>query len=165
MFENLNTKINAWNLVTVLATASVAQFAHSCDGFFSIVFACITVPGILSLFNKVTFQNDKYFSADGIDLSNKLPINFTFIIVVFVISVFISETIMDNLLFFMSLPMLFFILNNVPISILFNKNSWQNSKEVYGILSNPNNTNVKSSTTDPKRFWSIDNIYYHRDRK
>ncbi|MCC8399353.1 MAG: hypothetical protein LN563_02080 [Rickettsia endosymbiont of Platyusa sonomae] len=126
-----------------------------------LVLSLTLVPYLLTRFNKTKYISNKIFlNSQGKDLTNKLPKRFSiiFLVNIFFTAACISKNFNElNLSSIIGialvLPISYFIYKNCPISILFNKNAWQ--EEVIGIKAGTYNANVHSSST-----FSSNNIYY-----
>lgn len=147
----------------------------------------IGIPIIVRHFSKVTFTDGKFLTIEGreLDVPNQLPNGF-FIVVTTIGMVILIETILHKFprmhgnaivnlivspIFVISLIfnfVLFFILKNCPISILFN---YQFLKQQNARASKLNRYRYKSSAssnsyssnwvTDPRQSWRPGNIFYH----
>ena len=138
------------------------------DSIFLALITLFVVPKFLVMFNKVTYTEDKTFlNKQNQSLTDMLPKNLgtvfalTIALTAFVFVPFfmLNGVILFDLTattflgFLLAIPTLYFIYKNCPISILFNKNAWQ--EEVIGIKAGTYNANVHSSST-----FSSNNIYY-----
>jgi len=147
----------------------------------------IGIPIIVRHFSKVTFTDGKFLTIEGreLDIPSQLPNGF-FIVVTTIGMVILIETILHKFprmhgnaivnlivspIFVISLIfnfVLFFILKNCPISILFN---YQFLKQQNARASKLNRYRYKNSAssnsyssnwvTDPRQSWRPGNIFYH----
>ncbi|WP_375333260.1 MULTISPECIES: hypothetical protein [unclassified Candidatus Tisiphia] len=168
-------KDNFWNLMfwsgvvfSVFMVILLDELLHNkVVNFISAWITILLVPYLIARCNKVKYTEDKIFlNSEGQNLMNRLPKQlFWVILLMFAVTVwvgsmldthwkdvndFISSILIVGTL--LSVPTLYFIYKNCPISILFNKNAWQ--QEIIGMKAGTYNSNVHSST------FSSNNIYY-----
>ncbi|MDR0773926.1 MAG: hypothetical protein LBE72_01155, partial [Rickettsia sp.] len=134
------------------------------------------VPYILTRFNQVKYTDNKIFlNSQGEDLTNRLPkrLGVVFLVNIFFSAACISKnfnelTISSIIGIALTLPILYCIYKNCPISILFNKNAWQ--EEIIGMKAGAYNANYSTSTFSSNNVYytgieyrnSPSNMYYHR---
>ncbi|MDR0329142.1 MAG: hypothetical protein LBH99_00450 [Rickettsia sp.] len=141
------------------------------------------VPYLITRCNKVKYTKDKIFlNSEGQNLMNRLPKQlFWVIVLMFVVTVWVGSMLdtqwqdVNNLISsiliigtLLSVPTLYFIYKNCPISILFNKNAWQ--EEIIGMKAGAYNANYSTSTFSSNNIYytgieyrnSPSNMYYHR---
>ncbi|WP_341751202.1 hypothetical protein [Candidatus Tisiphia endosymbiont of Piscicola geometra] len=161
-------KDNFWNLMFWLGICFNMAMSEIFDSIFLTLITLFVVPKFLVMFNKVTYTEDKtFFNKQDQSLTDRLPKNFGTVLaltIVLTAFVFIPFFMLNGVILFdltattflgflLAIPTLYFIYKNCPISILFNKNAWQ--EEVIGMKAGRYNVNVHSSST-----FSSNNIYY-----
>ncbi|WP_375331188.1 hypothetical protein [Candidatus Tisiphia endosymbiont of Oplodontha viridula] len=166
-------KDNFWNLMFwwgmslgLFLSVLLDEYKYVSNALFWITI--LLVPYLVAKYSKVEYTEDKIFlNSEGQNLMNRLPKQlFWVIVLMFVVTVWVgsildtywekaSDFIAFPLLFsiFILIPTLYFICKNCPISILFNKNAWQ--QEIIGMKAGTYNANVHSAST-----FSSNNIYY-----
>ena len=166
LFEPFANKDNFWNFIFALGTI----LGSITIGF---VFSLIIMLLILKRFSRVTFVDGKVFNSQGKELSiEKQTPSAVFVILTTVAStVWISmhfssylnslpNTLSAAIIIscFISIPTLFFILRNCPISIMFNSKFWS-SIEANG----PKSTLRRKDTyTDPSYSFLSHNMFHRK---
>ncbi|WP_375331690.1 hypothetical protein [Candidatus Tisiphia endosymbiont of Temnostethus pusillus] len=165
-------KDNFWNLMFwwgmsfgLFLSVFLDEYKYVSNALFWITI--LLVPYLVAKYNKVKYTEDKMFlNSQGQNLMNRLPKQLFWIIIAMIAVVALTGSILDAhwkevndfiafpLLFsiFLFVPTLYFIYKNCPISILFNKNAWQ--ERIIGMRAGAYNANYSTST------FSSNNIYY-----
>jgi hypothetical protein len=155
MFKKLATKDNFWNLmfwVGMVSSIFVSEQLHDLSPVLSlicIILSFVTVPGLLINFNKVSFiAPETFINSNGENLQHRFPKHFP---IVFVINLLTSGIIISKnfnelsvtsiTAIFMTLPTLYFIFKNCPISIITHAKAWK--EEVIGWKYDPNAPHTK----------------------
>ena len=166
LFEPFANKDNFWNFIFALGMI----LGSVTIGF---VFSLILMVLILKYFSKVTFIDGKVFNSQGKELSlEKQTPSAVFVILTTVAStVWISmhfsaylnalpSTISAAIIIscFISIPTLFFILKNCPISIMFNSKFWSSIE-----ANAPKSTLRRKDTyTDPSYSFLSHNMFHRK---
>lgn len=171
----LLTKDRICNIATFGSVILSLFGAGQAKSVLLIVGSITLVPYICSRFNKVTYSAEGVFTNDkGEDLSNRLPKKLGMILCITLIAISATFTSLPSFLphrfiipsfamLIFTIPFLYFMVINCPISILCNKNAYQ--KEVSGITPS---SNAFSKSSDSSSFYNnpgysnmIGNKYYN----
>ncbi len=131
---------NFWNLIVYFGVLLTVCISVQIDSMCCLISAFTVAPYILTRFNKIRYlENGACVNSRGNDLSNRLPLLILPIIILnFILCVFGDVAGLFGFLSkipqpfkftafigcIMLWPMLYFIIKNCPISILFNVESW-----------------------------------------
>lgn len=144
----LLTKDRIWNIATFGSVILSLFFAGQAKSALLIIGSITLVPYIFSRFNKVTYSAEGVFiNSKGEDLRERLPKRLGMILCITLIAIAATFTSLPSLLpyrfivpsfamLIFTIPFLYFMVINCPISILCNKSAYQ--KEVSGITPSDN---------------------------
>ena len=170
--KSLMSRDNFWNLIFwlgMILSASVVDLFKGFSLILAVLFLVLTftvTPYLLAKVNKVTYTNDKIFiNKQGQVLNDRYPKQ---LVVVLGLSMLVSAQLFstfsktfpllgNSMLGYIGTvflcPILYFILKNCPVSILFNKHAW--CEEVTGIIKNDTNQAFNPSSSSLKIIRSL----------
>ena len=187
MCNFINARLNRdnfWNLMFLALTSLVIFVAQLLmdiipAGFLLLFAAIILSPYFISRFNVVKYENNEFISSKtnrklgkyapkylGFLIWCGIPFSAFWILLLHSKAPYLDENMALYNAIFWLVPTIYFILKNLPISMIFNKRAWvENSNASYSSINS--NDHFSSNAVDDSKKTSMnydylsDNIYYN----
>ena len=149
-------------------------------GFLLLFAAIILSPYFVAKFNSVKYENNEFISSAtnrklgqyapkylGFLIWCAIPFTTFWVLLIHSKAPYLDENMALYNAIFWFIPTMYFILKNLPISMIFNKKAWSGGKSDFSYPSrNRNNSKpllgLERMRTDPLNSWNSTNIYHRR---
>ena len=179
MRDFINTRLNKdnfWNVMFLTLTSMIvfiAQlFMDTIPAGFLLLFAAIILsPYFIAKFNAVKYENNEFISPTtnrklgqyapkylGFLIWCAIPFSAFWILLLHSKAPYLDENMALYNAIFWFVPTMYFILKNLPISMIFNRKSWATGSGIVS-CSSINNDNNFSSNVDQNDFMHSSNYY------